>query len=55
MESTVEEVIIAALDALEAGDEVDVIVARYPEYEAELRPILRLASPRLWQLERVER
>ena len=44
MDSRLEEVIVAALDALEAGDEVDVIVARYPEYEAELRPILSTAA-----------
>ena len=44
MESSVEEAIIAALDALEAGDNVDDIVARYPDHEAELRPILSTAA-----------
>ncbi|UCG25013.1 MAG: hypothetical protein JSW55_03185 [Chloroflexota bacterium] len=44
MELSAEKAIIAALDALEAGDDVEAIIARYPEYEAELRPILSTAT-----------
>lgn len=44
MESAFENILIEALDALEAGDTVDAILARYPEHGAELRPILLTAS-----------
>lgn len=39
-----ENALIEALDALEAGEEVEPILARYPEHQAELRPILLTAS-----------
>ncbi|MGD8806395.1 MAG: DUF5666 domain-containing protein [Chloroflexota bacterium] len=44
MESAFENVLIEALDALEAGEKVDAILARYPEYKGELRPMLLTAS-----------
>jgi hypothetical protein len=44
MESAFENILIEALDALEAGDNINAIVARYPESQAELRPILLTAS-----------
>jgi hypothetical protein len=44
MESAVEKVLIEALDALEAGDDVEAIIARYPQHEAELRPMLLTAA-----------
>ena len=43
MESALEQVVIEALDALEAGDESEAIIARYPGHESELRPILSMA------------
>lgn len=44
MESALEAVLIEALDALEASDDVEAIIARYPEHEAELRPVLMAAT-----------
>lgn len=44
MKSAVEKVLIEALDALEAGDDLEAIMARYPQHEAELRPVLAMAA-----------
>jgi len=44
MEASFESVLIEALDALEAGDKVEAILARYAEHQVELRPILLTAS-----------
>jgi hypothetical protein len=44
MESTFENVLIESLDALAAGDQPEAILARYPEHQAELRPMLLTAS-----------
>ena len=48
MEPSFEKVLIEALDALEAGDEVEAILARYREHQAELRPLREACQPVHW-------
>ena len=44
MDAALERVLIEALDALESGEAIETILARYLEFEAELRPILLTTS-----------
>jgi len=44
MDTALERVLIEALDALESGEAVETILARYTEFETELRPILLTTS-----------
>ena len=44
MNSETEKILIEALDLLEAGESAERILARYPEHEAEIRPILQTAT-----------
>jgi hypothetical protein len=44
MEKSLEEKLIACLDALERGETVGAILARYPESAAQLRPMLETAQ-----------
>lgn len=44
MDSAFEAALIEALDALESGGDIETIVARYPQYATELRPMLLTAE-----------